>query len=291
MKKTIFLSIVMAMAFMMTMADSRETVLVNGANVDKTATRLTFSGDEVTLSYDDGSSQTADLATVSIAFNHVAVFKASGNDNLGTIKTFGGRTLPVEVTLSLTAGQWSTLCLPFDVPSSMLGTLFGNGVILATLNASTSEGIDFVTVDKIVKGMPYLIKPSQNVTNFSLDNVAIGTMGEGSTVSADPYLFTGNIEALSASLTGGSSSGPKKGDVNNDGDVNVSDVTLIVNHILDNSISINTETGDMDNCGNITISDVTLLVNAILSGSGLSTVQPAILIDGFDSGLKPSDLQ
>ena len=204
------------MAFLMTMADSRETVVVNGSNVDNTATRLTFSCDEVTLTYEDGSTQTADLSTVSIAFNHVAVFKTSGNDNLGTIKTYGGRTLPAEVTLSLTAGQWSTLCLPFDVSSSSLPTLFGNDVVLATLNGSTSDAIDFVTVDKIVKGMPYLIKPSQDVTSFTLDNVTIGTMGEGSTVSSDPYLFTGNIETLSASLTGGTTSGLLKGDVNND---------------------------------------------------------------------------
>ncbi len=289
MKKTIFLSIVMAMAFMMTLADSRETVVVNGSNVDNTATRLTFSGDEVTLTYEDGSTQTADLSTVSISFNHVAVFKASGNDNLGTIKTYGGRTLPAEVTLSLVAGQWSTLCLPFDVPSS-LPTLFGTGTVVATLNGSTAEGIDFVTVDKIVKGMPYLIKPGQDVTSFTLDNVTIGTMGEGSTVSSDPYLFTGNIESLSATLTG-AGTGILMGDVNNDGQVNVSDVTLVVNHILNNGSSINTEMGDMDHSGDITISDVTLLVNAILTNSGSSATQPAILIDGEDIGLKPSDLQ
>ena len=287
MKKTIFLSIVMAMAFMMTLADSRETVVVNGSNVDNTATRLTFSGDEVTLTYEDGSTQTADLSTVSISFNHIAVFKASGNDNLGTIKTYGGRTLPAEVTLSLVAGQWSTLCLPFDVPSSSLPTLF---TVVATLNGSTAEGIDFVTVDKIVKGMPYLIKPGQDVTSFTLDNVTIGTMGEGSTVSSDPYLFTGNIESLSATLTG-AGTGILMGDVNNDGQVNVSDVTLVVNHILNNGSSINTELGDMDHSGDITISDVTLLVNAILTNSGSSATQPAILIDGEDIGLKPSDLQ
>lgn len=289
MKKSIILSIVMAMAFVMAMADSWETILVNGANVNKTATRLTFSGDEVTLSYGDGSTQTADLSTVSIAFRHVAMFKFSDYDNLGTIKTYGGRTLPAEVTLSLTAGQWSTLCLPFDMSSSTLYSIFGNGTVIATLNGSTSNGIDFVTVDKIVRGMPYLIKPSQNVTSFTLDNVTIGTMGEGSTVSSDPYLFTGNLETLSASLTG-ASTGTLMGDVNNDGQVNISDVTLVVNHILSNNSSINTESGDMDHNGDITISDVTLLVNVILTNTGGSATQPIILIDGEDSGLKASDL-
>lgn len=289
MKKPLFLSIVMAIA-MMAMADTWETILVNGSSVDKTATRLTFNGDEVTLSYDDGSTQTADLSTVNIAFNHVAVFKASGYDNLNTIKTYGGRTLSAEVTLSLTAGKWGTLCLPFDVPSTSLLSIFGNGTLLATLNGSTTESIDFVTVDKIVKGMPYLIKPSQDVTGFTLENVTIGTTGEGSTVSSDPYLFTGNFATLSASLSGAGATGLLMGDVNNDGDVNVSDVTLVVNHILNLSSSINTELADMNHNGEITVSDVTLMVDVILNGN-TEVKHPVILIDGEDSGLKPSDLQ
>ena len=64
-----------------------------------------------------------------------------------------------------------------------------------------------------------------------------------------------------------------------------------MNHILNNGSSINTELGDMNNSGDITISDVTLLVNAILTNSGGSAIQPAILIDGEDIGLKASDLQ
>ena len=279
----------MAIAFTNIMADSRETVLVNGISVDKTANRLTFSSDEVSLLYDDGSKNVFDLSNVNIAFKHIAVFKSYGNDNIETIKTYGGCTLPVETTVSLAQEKWSTICFPFDVPSSSLATIFGNGTLVATLKSSTVENINFVTVDNIIKGMPYLIKPSKNVYNFTLDNITIGTMSEGSTVSSETCLFIGNIENLGASLSGVESLG-LMGDVNNDNEVNVSDVTTIVNNILDSSVSINALLGDMDNSGDITISDVTLLINAILDGTNI-VKQPAILINGEESGLTPNDLQ
>lgn len=48
------------------MADAGQTVTINGATVDKFVTELTFSGDEVTLTFEDNTSQTADLSLVSI---------------------------------------------------------------------------------------------------------------------------------------------------------------------------------------------------------------------------------
>jgi hypothetical protein len=55
------------------MADSTttaETVTVDGQVVSKFATKLTFNGDEVTLNYEDNSSQTALKSLVSIDFTY-----------------------------------------------------------------------------------------------------------------------------------------------------------------------------------------------------------------------------
>lgn len=61
----------------------------------------------------------------------------------------------------------------------------------------------------------------------------------------------------------------KVGDVNDDGNVNISDVVALVNHILGNSSSanINTTTADVNNDSKIDISDVVALVNLILKGT------------------------
>ncbi|MBR6978385.1 MAG: dockerin type I repeat-containing protein [Prevotella sp.] len=59
------------------------------------------------------------------------------------------------------------------------------------------------------------------------------------------------------------------GDVNGDGDVNVTDVTLLVGHILGNENSnFIIENADVNGDGDITVTDVTKLVGNILKGNG-----------------------
>lgn len=58
------------------------------------------------------------------------------------------------------------------------------------------------------------------------------------------------------------------GDVNSDGDVNVTDVTLLVGHILGNENSnFIIENADVNDDGDITVTDVTKLVSNILEGN------------------------
>lgn len=47
-------------------ADNGQTVYIGGSAVDKYATQLTFDGNNVVLTFEDGTTQTADMATVSI---------------------------------------------------------------------------------------------------------------------------------------------------------------------------------------------------------------------------------
>ena len=72
------------------------------------------------------------------------------------------------------------------------------------------------------------------------------------------------------------------GDVNGDGEINITDVIFMVNHILgisnDNFIFAN---ADMDKNGEIDISDVVSLVNIILNGTGNQT-KLKVLINGAD---------
>ena len=57
------------------------------------------------------------------------------------------------------------------------------------------------------------------------------------------------------------------GDVNNDGTVNVSDVTLLIAYAMNNTGDINTAAADVTGDGNINISDVTLLISMVLTGN------------------------
>ena len=57
------------------------------------------------------------------------------------------------------------------------------------------------------------------------------------------------------------------GDVNSDGVVNITDVTLLISYVLNNSGDINLANADCDGNDEISITDVTLLISYVLSGS------------------------
>ena len=56
------------------------------------------------------------------------------------------------------------------------------------------------------------------------------------------------------------------GDVNDDGDVNITDVTTLISCVMsENTSGINVEAADMNGDGSINITDVTMLINSVLS--------------------------
>lgn len=67
MKKKIFLA---ALALLVldgkAVADGQQTVIIGGQCMEQKATRLTFGGDDVTVTFADGSTQTADMEAVTI---------------------------------------------------------------------------------------------------------------------------------------------------------------------------------------------------------------------------------
>lgn len=52
------------------MADTEQTVTVNGEAIDGFITELTFNGDQVTMKFEDGSTQIDDMSLVSIALTY-----------------------------------------------------------------------------------------------------------------------------------------------------------------------------------------------------------------------------
>ena len=73
----------------------------------------------------------------------------------------------------------------------------------------------------------------------------------------------------SATFAAESSSVPTTltGDVDGSGTVNISDVTTLIDYLLNNDTVINRENADVDGDGTINISDVTALIDTLLSGN------------------------
>ena len=58
-----------------------------------------------------------------------------------------------------------------------------------------------------------------------------------------------------------------RGDVDNDGNVNISDVTTLINHLLKGTTPVVPQAADCDGDGKMNISDVTTLINYLLKGA------------------------
>lgn len=89
----------------------------------------------------------------------------------------------VCVKRTIKAGEWSTICLPFSMTEEQVKAAFGNDVELGDFNGAGSEfdsddKVQSITVyfDKataIEANHPYIIKVTQNISEFTVDNVDI----------------------------------------------------------------------------------------------------------------------
>ncbi len=70
MRKRTFMTVVMTLLCLMAWADNNQTVVVGGTAVEKYASQLTFDGNNVTITFEDGTAQTADMASVSISLSY-----------------------------------------------------------------------------------------------------------------------------------------------------------------------------------------------------------------------------
>ena len=65
-----------------TFADNQQTVKIDGSTVNKTVTEMTFDGDDVTLSYSDGTQDVSDMSLVSLSFSYTT----TGINQVETVK-------------------------------------------------------------------------------------------------------------------------------------------------------------------------------------------------------------
>lgn len=117
-----------------------------------------------------------------------STFNISIVDNLITLSELStdfpepNEGVGVKVIRTIKADEWSTICLPFDMNESQVKAAFGSDVQLgdftgytATVesNATTSIAVHFSSVSAIEKNRPYIIKVTDLISSFDVDNVTI----------------------------------------------------------------------------------------------------------------------
>ena len=113
--------------------------------------------------------------------------------------------------------------------------------------------LDDFTAD--VTGASAVVTKSIEQNEDGTYRIAISAV-PGDLLNATCYVITASVASV------------KRGDVNNDGTVNISDVTTLIDYLLSgNSEGINLQAADVDENTAINISDVTSLIDMLLSGS------------------------
>ena len=78
-----------------------------------------------------------------------------------------------------------------------------------------------------------------------------------------------------------------RGDVDDDGSVNIADVTVIIDYILTNGVSINEANADVERDGSINIADVTMLIDYILGGITFAPDEEEFNVNGVTFTMMP----
>ena len=98
---------------------------------------------------------------------------------------------------SITAGNWSTIVLPFDIPSSDITTIFGAEASVAELSSSTENTLNFSTTltdSKMKANQPYAIKVASNFSVVKLNSVTTDFAADPKQTIGD-WTFQGSYAA------------------------------------------------------------------------------------------------
>ena len=98
----------------------------------------------------------------------------------------------VTLNRNITASNWSTIVLPFDLTTSEIESMFGAGTSVAELESGDASTLNFTTTltdSKMKANQPYAIKVANNFTTGNLSGVTIN--GDTPTQSLTNWNFIG----------------------------------------------------------------------------------------------------
>lgn len=246
----------------------------------------------VWLKYAQGTSNANNKASVSVKTFDGTYYQEPVDK---TYTNLSGSIVGGEIT----SGDWTFYSFPFDYDSYAANNAESKAIFVTfSTNANPGQGSanDKLYIDDIE--LVYLAAMTdlryQGVTIEGWDPTVTTYSME---MAGEPNLddFTATIEGASAVLTkqmeqnedgsyriaisvvsgdlqtakcyiiNVSAPAGKKGDVDDNGIVNISDVTVLITHVLSGTNTINENNADMDGNGIINVTDVTMLISAVMS--------------------------
>lgn len=152
----------------------------------------------------DKSYSTEDIETT-LTITGISDGSVKLNENSTTLPiSKNGAT--VKVTRTITAGNWSTICLPFEMETDQVTDAFGTGVQFYQIQKYAVEE-DNITItfkkftdwedDVLEANTPYLIKTTKDVSEFTVSGVKLNPKEEDAEVSksSGKFIFKGVLHA------------------------------------------------------------------------------------------------
>lgn len=102
-----------------------------------------------------------------------ATITLTTGNNDDVIEANIGKTVNVVIERSFTANDgFYTLCVPFNMPASVIGKAYSLGTITKHVTGESID-IELVEVSELLVGMPYLVLPKANMSELVVENVTI----------------------------------------------------------------------------------------------------------------------
>ena len=110
------------------------------------------------------------------------------------LQQFVGQNVSVKLAnRTFSKDYYNTLTLPFDVEETQIKNIFGESVDIEEYYSMYGTTLHFKTSNDIKTGVPYLIKPTEDVVEPTFTNVILGNLSNGNNVTFNNYSFVPNL--------------------------------------------------------------------------------------------------
>ena len=135
----------------------------------------------------------------------ISVFlNENSDDNTSMFEDAHGKQYKITMNRKLSAWQWNTFCVPFDISEQQINKVWGYATAVVQLTNVEDGKLHFTSVYNIKASVPYLVKPERTVETpyFTFDNnivvdldpQAVDFAGVQYVGNYSPYQWTGTNE-------------------------------------------------------------------------------------------------
>ena len=161
--------------------DFKGSNLTNLKPSENTFTSGTWTGEAQKVTFTNNSTKVGiKSATIELISNASTSLPLNETTTAEDAKTLLGanlnKTVNVTINRTLVANKWNTLCLPFDVTAEQIKNILkAEGMVREYADEDvTNQTIIFKKVEgNMIAGVPYLIKPTEDITSLAFEGVTI----------------------------------------------------------------------------------------------------------------------